>query len=197
MHRFRVALAVAVLAGGFSLLGLAAPDCTYACSCVQPEPIATYGEQPEAMILTGTVAAMDPVTQRGTFHVDRWFKGSSEVSDIPILGGDGASCGIPMAVGQEMVMVAYVQDGILQSSLCAPWGDLSTPEGQALRDEAIEAFGEGTTPGDVGEAPAPGTPTSGDGGFAIPWIVVIGGGLIVIIIGVIAAASFVSGRRGG
>lgn len=193
MRHLRIGLAVAVLAGSFSLLGLASPDCAYACSCVQPQPIGTYVDQPDTMVLTGTVVEMG-ADRRGTFHVDRWFQGSSEVSDIPIMGGDGADCGIPLAVGQELVMVAFVADGFLKPNICSPWADLSTPEGQQLRDETIEAFGEGTLPDD---APAPGEPRSGEdgGGFAVPWIVVIGGGAVALIV-VIAAASIASARRG-
>jgi hypothetical protein len=193
VRHLRIGLAVAVLAGSFSLLGLATPDCAYACSCIQPQPIATYVDQPDTMVLTGTVVAMDAARQRGTFHVERWYQGSSEVSDVPIMGGDGANCGIPLTVGQELVMVAFVADGFLQPNICSPWADLSTPEGQQLRDETIEAFGEGTQPDD---AAAPGEPTSGDGGFAVPWIVVIGGGAVALIVVVIAAASIVSARRG-
>jgi hypothetical protein len=192
VRHLRIALAVAVLAGSFSLLGLVAPGCAYACSCIQPQPIGTYVDQPDTMVLTGTVVAMD-ASQRGTFHVDRWYQGSSEVSDIPIRGGDGANCGIPLTLGQELVMVAFVTEGFLQPSICSPWADLSTPEGQQLRDETIEAFGEGTVPDD---ATAPGEPMSGDrGGFAVPWIVVIGGGAVALVVVIIAAASIVSSRR--
>ncbi len=194
MRHLRIALAVAVLAGSFSLVGLAAPGCAYACSCIEPQPIGTYVDQPDTMVLTGTVVAMDATTQRGTFHVERWYQGSSEISDIPIMGGDGASCGIPLTVGQELVMVAFVAEGFLQPNICSPWADLSTPEGRQLRDETIESFGEGSVPDD---AAAPGEPTSGDGGgFAVPWIVVIGGGAVALLVVIIAAASLVSSRRG-
>lgn len=192
MRHLRIGLAVAVLAGSFSLLGLAAPGCVYACSCIRPQPIGTYVDQPDTMVLTGTVVAMD-ANQRGTFRVDRWYQGSSEVSDVPIMGGDGANCGIPLSLGQELVMVAFVTEGFLQPNICSPWADLSTPEGQLLRDETIEAFGEGTRPDD---ATAPGEPTGGEGdGFAVPWIVVIGGAAVALVVVIIAAASVVSSRR--
>jgi len=192
VRHLRIALAVAVLAGSFSLLGLAAPGCVYACSCIQPQPIGTYVDQPDTMVLTGTVVAMD-ANQRGTFRVDRWYQGSSEVSDVPIMGGDGANCGIALSVGQELVMVAFVTEGFLQPNICSPWADLSTPEGQQLRDATIEAFGEGTQPDD---AAAPGEPTGGEGGgFAVPWIVVIGGGAVALVVVIIAAASIVSSHR--
>jgi len=193
VRHLRITLAVAVLAGGFSLLGLAYPGCAYACSCMEPQPIATYVGQPDTMVLTGAVVAMDATTQRGTFHVERWYQGSSEVSDIPIMSGDGANCGIPLTVGQELVMVAFVADGFLQPNICSPWADLSTPGGQQLRDETIEAFGEGTPPDD---AAGPGAPENGGGGFALPWIVVASGGAVALIVVIVAAASLVSARRG-
>ncbi len=191
MHHLRGVFMVAVLAVGFGVVGLANPDCAYACSCIQPRPIAEYGAEPGTVILTGTVTAVDQ-DQQGLFHVERWYKGTSTAVDLPIRGGNGADCGVALSVGDHMVMVAYVEDGVLHSSICSPWGDLATPEGRQLEDEALLAFGEGTVPGDPGE-PA-GTPPDT---FTIPWIVVIGGGAVVVLIVVIAGASYVSGRRGG
>lgn len=189
MRRLRIALAVAVLAGGFGTVGLAAPDLAYACSCIQPLPIAEYANEPDTLILSGTVTAVGQ-DLRGTFRVERWFKGSSDIAEISIQGGNGADCGLPLAVGQQLVMVASVAEGVLQPSICSPWGDLSTPEGKVLEAEAVAALGEGTPPGgeDTPSADPPDT-------FAIPWIVVLGGSVIVALIAVVAAASFLSSRR--
>lgn len=189
MRHLRIALAVAVLAGGLSVLGLALPDCAYACSCIQPRPIAEYANEPDTLILSGTVTAVGQ-DLRGTFRVERWYKGSSDVADIPIQGGNGADCGIPLTVGQQMVMVAYVSEGVLQPNICSPYGDLSTPEGQQLANDALLAYGEGTVPG--GGEPE-GTPPDT---FGIPGIVVIGGAAVVAVIAIVAGASYVSGRRG-
>jgi hypothetical protein len=190
VRHLRTALAVAVLAGGFSLLGFANPDCAYACSCVQPKPIAEYANEPDTVILTGTVTAMDPESRLGTFRVDRWYKGTSANADILVRSGDGADCGIPLSVGQDLVMVAYVEEQTLQPSICSPWGDLSLPEGQQLRADAVAAFGEGTAPG--------GAETPGDAasGFSVPTALVVAGAAILGIIVIIAGASFISGRRG-
>ena len=189
MHRFRIALPVAVLARGFSILGLAAPDCAYACSCIQPRPIAEYANEPDTLILSGTVTALGQ-DLRGTFRVERWYKGSSDIPELPIQGGNGADCGLGLAVGQQLVMVACVNEGVLAPNICSPWGDLATPEGRQLADETLLAYGEGTVPGG-GEAPT-GTPADT---FGIPWIVVIGAAVIVVLIGIVAGASFISGRR--
>jgi hypothetical protein len=189
VRHLHIALAVAVLAGGFSILGLAAPDCAYACSCIQPRPIAEYANEPDTVILSGTVTAVGN-DLGGTFRVERWFKGSSDVVEIAIQGGNGADCGLGLSVGQQLVMVAYVSEGVLQPSICSPAGDLSTPEGVQLQAETVAAFGEGTAPGG---ADAPGGGTSGGGG--IPGIVVLGGAVVVGLLAIVAGASFVSGRR--
>ena len=191
MHRLRTVLMIGVVAVGFGVLGLANPGCAYACSCIQPQPIAEYAALPDTVILTGTVTAAD-ANQQGLFRVERWYKGTSAAIDVPIRGGNGADCGIPLTVGMHMILVATVANGILQPSICSPWGDLSTPEGRQLQDEALLALGEGTLPGGSGEpgGSPPETPT-------IPWIVVIGAGVAVLLVVVVAGASFVSGRRGG
>jgi hypothetical protein len=190
VRHLRTALAVAVLGGGFSLLGFANPDCAYACSCVQPQPIAAYADEPDTLILEGTVTVYDETSHRGQLHVERWFQGSSDVPDIPIRGGDGADCGLTLTSGQTLVMVAFEEEGALVPNICSPWGDVATPEGQALEAETVEAFGEGVP------VPEPGDTVPTDDGFSIPTIVPIVGGAIVLIIGAVAIASFVSGRRG-
>lgn len=184
MGRLRIVLTVVALAGGISLLGLASPECAYACSCVPPRPIAEYANEPDTLILAGTVTAVGQ-DLRGRFRVERWFMGFSEVAEIPIQGGNGADCGLPIVVGQRLVLVASAADGVLFPSICSPSGDLSTPEGQALQAETIVAFGEGTPPAET--APS-------NGGLAIPDILVLGAAVIVGLIAVVAGASFLSSR---
>lgn len=183
---------IGVVAVGFGILGLANPGCAYACSCVQPQPIADYAALPDTVILTGTVTAAD-ASQQGLFRVERWYKGTSAAIDVPIRGGNGADCGIPLTVGMHMVLVATVDNGVLHPSICSPWGDLSTPEGRQLEDEALLALGEGTLPGGGSGEPGGSPPPT----LNIPWIVVIGAGVVVLLVVVVAGASFVSGRRGG
>ena len=191
MHRLRSVLMIGLVAVGSGVLGLANPGCAYACSCIRPQPIAEYAALPDTVILTGTVTTTD-ANQQGLFRVERWYKGTSAAIDVPIRGGNGADCGIPLTVGMHMVLVATVDNGVLHPSICSPWGDLSTPEGRQLEDDALLVLGEGTLPGGSGEPSGspPETP-------AIPWIVVIGAGVVVLIVVVVAGASFVSGRRRG
>lgn len=190
MRRLRVVLAIAVLAGGFSLIGLATPDCAYACSCIQPRPIAEYANEPDTLILSGTVTAVGG-DMRGTFRVARWYRGTSDSPELPIQGGNGADCGLGLAVGQELVMVAYVSEGVLSPNICSPWGDLSTPEGRQLEADTIAAFGEGTPPAGVEEPDGPAS-----GLQSVPGLIVLGGAVVLGLVGVVALASFVSSRRG-
>jgi hypothetical protein len=156
---------VALTAAG----SLAAPTCAYACSCIPPEDIADYRGQPHVVILAGTVATIEP-DQRGTFAVERWFQGGT-AAVVPIRGGQGADCGLPLSAGQRLIFVGYVEDGVIKAGICSPSGDLSTPEGQALARDAAAAFGGGVEP-----AGAP--PSESDA----PSIVLIAGGIAAVLV---------------
>jgi len=108
---------VALAAAG----SLAAPTCAYACSCIPPQAIADYRGQPDVVILAGTVATIGP-DQRGTFVVERWFQGGT-AAVVPIRGGQGADCGLPLSAGQRLIFVGYVGDGVIQAGICSLSGD--------------------------------------------------------------------------
>ena len=190
--RLRIFLALALLTSGFSMAQLALPDLAYACSCMQPKPIAEYANEPDTVIVAGTVTALDPQARLGSFKVERWYKGTSDNAEVIVRSGDGADCGIPLTVGQDLVMVAYVEEMTLNPSICSPWGDLSVPEGQQLQAEAVAAYGEGTAP------TGGGVPVDGDGGAPIAplELLLVGGAVVLGIIAIVVAASFVSARRG-
>ena len=190
--RLRIFLAMALLTSGFSMAQLALPDLAFACSCAQGKPIGEYANEPNTVVLAGTVTAVDANSRLGAFKVERWYKGGpSENAEVIVRSGDGADCGIPLSVGQDLVMVAFVEEQTLSPSICSPWADLSLPEGQQLQAEAVAAYGEGTAPG--GEVPV-----DGDGGAGInPMeLLLVGGGIVLGIIAIVVAASFVSSRRG-
>lgn len=157
----------------FSILmtaSLAVPRISMACSCMQPQPIATYAEDPATVVMQGTVRNIGP-DQQGTFQVERWYQGEVPSGPIvPVRGGNGADCGLFMTAGQQLLVVAYRgEDGILQPSICAPSGDLSTPEGRALVAEAVAAFGPGIAPGEPGP-PSSETP----GGIDLATVLIVG-----------------------
>jgi len=189
--RFRIVLAIALLTSGFSMVQMALPDLSYACSCIQPKPIAEYANEPDTVIVAGTVTALDPQARLGSFKVERWYKGTSENAEVIVRSGDGADCGISLTVGQDLVMVAYVEEQTLNPSICSPWADLSMPDGQQLQAETIAAYGEGTAPGGA-ESPGEESAT----GFSVQTVALFGGAAVLAIIAIIAAASFVSARRG-
>ena len=177
MVRIRTLFAVFALVGLSALTGLIDPSSTYACSCVQPRPIAEYRGDHDYAVLAGRVASVD-ANQRGSFAVEQWFQGGSNPI-VPIQGGQGADCGLPLAMGQHLVLIAFVESGTVHAGICSPSGDLNTPDGQALAREVVTAFGPGVT---VGAEEPPET-----GG--LPVGVLIGfGALAVLVIGVMLVA---------
>lgn len=194
MHRFRTVLMIGAMAIGFGVFGLANPKGAAACSCVPPQPMAAYAADPNVVVLTGTVVAVDQ-NQQGTFRIERWYKGTSIAVDVPIQGGDGDACGIGLSVGTHVVMVAFIGDNVLHPSICSPWGDLSTPEGRELEDQAIRAFGAGTSPGrHAGELPGlqPGGPPDE---VSVPWIVVVAGAGVAITLALFLASRMIARRH--
>jgi len=177
MIRVRTLLAVFALVGLSSLAGFVDPGSTYACSCIQPRPIAEYRGDPDYAILVGRVASVD-ANQRGSFAVEQWFQGGSNPI-VQVQGGQGADCGLPLATGQHLVLVAFVESGVVHAGICSPSGDLNTPEGQALAREVVTAFGPGVTVG--GDDP----PDKG----GLPISVLVGlGALGALMIGVMLVA---------
>lgn len=173
MIRLRTLLAVLALVGLSALAGLIDPGSTYACSCVQPRPIAEYRGDPDYAILVGRVASVD-ANQRGSFAVEQWYQtGRIPVAPVvPIQGGQGADCGMPLSAGQHLVLVAFTEAGVVHAGICTPSGDLNTPEGQALGNEVVAAFGPGTPV--EGDPPASELPIAGIaiGGLALLALVV-------------------------
>jgi hypothetical protein len=177
MIRVRTLFAVFALVGLSALAGLVDPNSTYACSCVQPRPIAEYRGDPDYAILVGRVASVD-ANQRGSFAVEQWFQGGRDPI-VPIQGGQGADCGLPLATGPHLVLVAFVESGIVHAGICSPSGDLNTPDGQALAREVVAAFGPGVTVGGGGPPE----------GSSVPLGVLIGlGALAALVIGVMLVA---------
>jgi hypothetical protein len=188
MRKLRLTLVAMLLGGSLNLLGLfGGVTIVVGCDCMQPGPIGQYANDPGALVVEGTVTAV--AQTRGTFKIERWYKGSSDVAEVPVSIGDGANCGIPLTVGQHLVMVAYESEGTLDPNICAPYGDLTTAEGKQLQADAVAAYGEGTVPKDAAQPP-PST------GFQVPGFVILGGAAIAAIVVIVLGASVLSGRRG-
>jgi hypothetical protein len=201
----RATLATLLLATGLASglvlgIGLAAPQAVVACSCVAPVSLAEYAGE-ETVIFSGTVAADDG--NGVLFTVDTWFSGQGAAPVILVEGdfGDGASCGIGMrpAVGSSWLVVGWrppaegpipeLTGAPVSISICQPFVDLATPEGQALLDEAGTTFGGGE--------PAPSAVADGSGGPSTETLVAAGiGATLLAGVSVLAVALLVARRRG-
>ena len=60
-----------------------------------------------------------PSKKIATFVVDSWYS-VQEISDTVIVntGGGGGDCGLSFKEGEIWLMYAYIQEGIVQSSIC-------------------------------------------------------------------------------
>jgi hypothetical protein len=147
---------------------LALPGPVVACSCIGPQPLEQYAKD-GSVILAGRVVGRDAVGVQ--VAVDRWFAGAGAARAVWITGdfGNGASCGVGAEppVNSQWLWVAWRSDGEpgLSISICAPTGDLATPEGQALLSEAETTFGEFgiVLPGSGGPDPASPGPSDDEG----------------------------------
>jgi len=190
-------VAAVVLASAASL---GTPRDALACSCVAPMPLADYAAQGN-VILAGQVIADDG--EGVQVGVETWFAGPGAAPVARIAGdfGNGASCGVGSrpAVGSRWIWVAWRPEpenpvegllpGDLSISICAPFGDLATPEGQALLSEAQETFGSGVTPEPATSAEGP-PPTTPEGA-----VLVAGVGVLVLGALVLLGAVLVARRR--
>jgi hypothetical protein len=164
-----LALAVGLLLGA----GMAVPNAALACSCIGPQPLEDYVGD-ENVVLAGEVLGEDA----GGIHlgVQQWFAGEEPAPVVRIGGdfGNGASCGIGFvpAQGSSWVGVLWRPSGDdplaeleanenLQVSICQPFVDLDTPEGQELFDEAVATFGDGAAlPGESAAPPPTAVPAA-------------------------------------
>jgi hypothetical protein len=137
-------------------LTVAAP--AFACSCVQPEPMAAY-QTAENAVFSGTTG---PIDARGVpVRVGTWFWGKGAAPIVYIAKssfGDGAACGTnaPPA-GTEWIWVAYLPEdgGDPSTGLCSPHAQLGTPEGDSLLSDATTTFGGAAPPRGAASDPPP------------------------------------------
>lgn len=174
-------------------LWLTAAGPTFACSCVEPQPMATYGTADHA-IFSG---AAGPSDARGVpVRVALWFSGPGAAPIVYLAAtsfGDGAGCGTSLPpAGTEWIWVSYLPEGGGDpiTGLCSPHGRLGTPDGDAMLADATATFGgaapPGTTATDRPEA-APQTPfVPPEAGIPIV-LATVGLGLTVLLAAVVIA----------
>lgn len=139
--RFVLIVLAGLLGASGILLATARP--VAACSCAPPQPMQTYATAENA-IFTGTAGPRDG---RGVpVSVDRWLWGAGAAPVVWLAKssfGDGAACGTrPPPAGSTWIWVTWLPGnrGDFGTGLCSPAGDLSTPEGRAMLDEAMAVF---------------------------------------------------------
>jgi len=160
-RRLASLLALAFLS---TALWLAAAGPTFACSCVQPGPMAEYATADHA-IFSGTVGPSDA---RGVpVRVAQWFsgKGAAPLVYLSAQSFTGeASCGTSLPpAGTIWIWVTFLPEhgGDPVTGLCNPHGQLGTPEGDALLADATATYGGIAPPGAAATDPpeaAPGSP---------------------------------------
>ncbi len=139
-RRLTILLSIAFLS---MALWLTAAAPTFACSCVQPEPMAAYGTADNA-IFAGTAGPSDA---RGVpVHVATWFHGRDAAPIVYLSAqsfSDSASCGTSVPpVGSAWIWVAFLPEGggDPMTGLCSPHGQLGTPDGDALLKDATATY---------------------------------------------------------
>lgn len=135
-------LLAALLAASGILLATARPAA--ACSCAGFTSMKDYANADTA-VFSGTAGLRDA---RGVpVEIDRWFWGRGAAPVVWLAAtsfGDGNSCGTnPPPPGSAWVWVTWLppDGGDFGTGLCSPAGNLATPEGQAMLDEAVSVFG--------------------------------------------------------
>jgi hypothetical protein len=111
--------------------GLALPARTFACSCA-PTEVAEFVGDPKYVIMSGSIGGVRPGGELGTFRVERVFQGVVPAPEVPVIGGGGGDCTIPLEEGMQFIGVATVAKGALHPWLCMPFGDLRDERGQEI-----------------------------------------------------------------
>lgn len=186
----RVLVATAVLVGVLAARDVGAPSTTSACSCVPwPESVAAYRTDAQVRVLSGTVVTL--AGERGTFAIERVFKGPVPGPVMAIDGGEPGMCGLGLKVGLRLVMATWTDGDVLQPSSCMPSAVLPSPEGNALLADAEASYG-GLAPPDPAPVDATTPPVASPGpatadlalplaiGAAVAVTVLLFGGLIVL-----------------
>jgi hypothetical protein len=194
-------LGLLILAASLSTpLWLTVAGPTFACSCVQAQPMAAY-QTAENAIFSGTTGPSDA---RGVpVRVATWFWGKGAAPIVYLAKssfGDSAACGTSAPpAGTEWIWVTYLPEGGGDPStgLCSPHGQLGTPDGDSLLADATTTFGGAAPPGAVASDPpgaaasdppatAPETPLPREAG---PPIVLLTVGLgFLVLLGVVVLA---------
>ena len=213
-----VLVAAAMLAAIGLLIATARPAA--ACSCAGWQSMKEYAT-PDNAVFTGTAGLLQ---DRGVpVEVGRWLWGAEPAPIVWLAAasfGDSSSCGTTTPPPDSQWIWVGWRDGgggDYLTGLCSPAAMLGTPEGDAMLDDAIGAFG-GPSPPDptiepTPEAPAPATaaaataapataaPTTAAPAGPVPPArdttgLLVGGGVVLASLALFGGLALVA-RRGG
>ena len=181
MRRLWWLMTVALLAAGsVSVNAVALPGRVLACSCAGPPPaLAEVAAQDDVSVVIATPG--QPLEQVTPVTVEAWFHGANPADAVWLSGGTGmvTSCDIFLTTGAKYLLVLYNDPatGVYSTNMCAPSGQVGTPEGDQLVAEAQAVFGTAQPPPSPSPEPAGAAEPS-------PWL---GSGLVWVLGGVAAA----------
>lgn len=186
-------LGATLLAAFGFMLGTARP--VAACSCAMPSSLAEQATA-ETAIFSGTA---DIRQARGVpVAVERWFWGAGAAPVVWLSAnsfGDSAACGVNVPPpGSRWIWVTWLpgNQGDYGTGLCSPSGDLDTPEGQAMFEEAVATFSGAPIPSiEAAPTAAPADPApSGD-----PTGLLVGGAIAMASLALFGAIVLAARRR--
>jgi hypothetical protein len=198
MRRFVPLLAALVLAIGI-VGGL--PGRSVACSCMPSVSLAeAAARSPDLAVFVGTVTAFQPDATTGgglaTIEVEGTFRGPALPQAMLARSGNGADCGLMVAVGERRLFTARADEqGTWSPGICDPQGLLGTPDGDAMLAEAEATFG----PLQAVAAPPPITSPEGSSGGPDPVVTAaVAVAAVILAVGLVGGAiSLVRRRRPG
>lgn len=201
-----VLLAAAMLAAFGLLIATARPAA--ACSCAEIESMKDYAT-PENAVFTGTAGLLQ---DRGVpVEIDRWLWGAEPAPIVWLAAasfGDSASCGTTTPPpDSQWIWVAWRDGdrGAYLTGSCSPAAMLGTPEGDAMLDDAIAAFGGLSPPTPTieptPEAPVPATAAPATAAPADPVApaqditgLIVGGGVLLASLALFGGLALVARR---
>ena len=147
-----VSAAVFLTFAAYVLQAVSLPATAFACSCMEPAPLAKTAQEDPVTIVAATVGVPQP--DMTPIVVDTWFHGPQPTETIWLNSGTGSasSCDVFIAPGQRWLFVLWGgptapgAGGLYSTSLCSAHGMIGTPEGNALLEEAVAVFGLGQPP---------------------------------------------------
>lgn len=142
-HGLQLAAALLLAFVAYSFQAVQLPGRVLACSCAGPPRLANVGHFPNEALLIGTIG--ESQGDRTSIRVEGWFVSPAAEADVIFLRNGtsfGSSCDLYLTTSERWLLTLYLNDqDLYETNTCSPNGLVGTPEGGALRGEAIALFG--------------------------------------------------------